>query len=317
MDAFIHQHLHGVSRTYALLIPMLPAPLAESVGLAYLQMRIIDTVEDAPELATPERVAALQTLRRVLSGASASELAQLPALSGNPAENALLADARQVFDRIAALSPQQQAAVHTCGVKMIDGVLHLLERAAQRGVTYPAIQSADELREYCHYVAGVVGEMLCCLMSQHLRQPALMRLRDVAIELGLGLQMVNILKDAMKDAHDGRRYLPQTPSGNVSTGEVYRAVLAEARISLQRGTEFVLGLPAAARELRSFCGLPIAWGAMTLARAERDARQAKIGRGAIRSSIALFARLAGDDAALRTWLTRLLSSPQSAAPKPS
>ena len=68
----------------------------------------------------------------------------------------------------------------------------------------------------------------------------------------------------------------------------------------------MLALPAAARELRWFCGLPIAWGAMTLARAERNAGKAKIGRGVIRASIERFKLLAGDDQALRGWFARLL-----------
>jgi hypothetical protein len=83
-------------------------------------------------------------------------------------------------------------------------------------------------------------------------------------------------------------------------------VLDEARQSLRRGSEFVLALPATARELRSFCGLPIAWGALTLARAERDASRARIGRGLIRSTIERFKALAGDDQALRGWFGRLL-----------
>jgi phytoene/squalene synthetase len=195
-----------------------------------------------------------------------------------------------------------------------------MARSAERGQPYPAIRDAAELREYCYYVAGTVGEMLCAMMAHFLKLPALARLRDVAVELGVGLQLVNILKDCLKDAAQGRRYLPTAEGGEVDRGEVYRAVLNEARLSLRRGVEIVLALPAGARELRSFCGLPIAWGAMTLARAERGITKPrkdenakasegpKIGRGAIRASIKLFGKLAGDDAALRAWLTRMLGA---------
>jgi farnesyl-diphosphate farnesyltransferase len=189
---------------------------------------------------------------------------------------------------------------------MITGVGELAERAAARGAPYPAIRDAGELREYCYYVAGVVGEMLCRMMAHFLRIPALTNLRELAVELGIGLQLVNILKDALKDSQQGRRYLP-TPVGNeVSSAEIYRAVLNEARQSLQKGVEFVLALPAHAAGLRSFCGLPIAWGAMTLARAERDPERAKVGRGAIQSSIIRFGQLVGDDGALRRWLAGML-----------
>ena len=43
-------HLQQVSRTFALTIPVLPMPLADWVGNAYLLCRIVDTIEDDPAL---------------------------------------------------------------------------------------------------------------------------------------------------------------------------------------------------------------------------------------------------------------------------
>jgi phytoene/squalene synthetase len=204
-------------------------------------------------------------------------------------------------------------AICRCAGEMMTGVREFLDRSERRDMSYPAIRDAQELRSYCYYVAGVVGAMLCSMMAHYLKRPALERLRDVAIELGIGLQLVNILKDALKDSREGRRYLPTGSGGEISHAEIYGAVLNEARVSLQRGVEFVMALPASAAALRSFCGLPIAWGAMTLARAERDAGRAKIGRGAIRSSIDRFKQLAADDQALRRWFASLLRPAKTAA----
>ena len=44
LDAFVAKHLQGVSRTYAILVPMLPDALADAVGVAYLLMRVVDTL---------------------------------------------------------------------------------------------------------------------------------------------------------------------------------------------------------------------------------------------------------------------------------
>ena len=68
MDAFVAKHLQGVSRTYAIVVPMLPMPLADAVGVAYLLMRIVDTLEDAPQLTAEERVRELRRLEAVLAG---------------------------------------------------------------------------------------------------------------------------------------------------------------------------------------------------------------------------------------------------------
>ena len=47
--------LAKVSRTFALTIPQLPAPLADWVGNAYLLCRIADTIEDEPALSCEEK----------------------------------------------------------------------------------------------------------------------------------------------------------------------------------------------------------------------------------------------------------------------
>lgn len=311
MDGFVAHHLKGVSRTYALLIPMLPRGLDDAVGLAYLLMRIVDTVEDAPQLSDPQRLACFAELEHKLDrldgGAAAPALTAATAagLGDLAAEHELMRHVDDVLQRLATLTPAYRDAALRCARQMMTGVRLLMARSAARGVAYPGNQDATELREYCYYVAGVVGEMLCDMMAHHLNSETLHRLRGVAVELGIGLQLVNILKDSIRDADGGRRYLPAA-DGRVAPGEMYKLVLEEARASLKRGAEFVLALPAAARELRCFCGLPIAWGAMTLARAERDAGAAKITRAAIQFSTDLFKRLVGDDNALRGWLMSML-----------
>src|SRR5205085_6244922 len=61
----------------------------------------------------------------------------------------------------------------------------------------------DELREYCRRVASAVG--LCCIEIFGYRDP---RTRDYAVDLGLALQLTNILRDVGEDAARGRIYLP-------------------------------------------------------------------------------------------------------------
>jgi farnesyl-diphosphate farnesyltransferase len=306
MDRFTANHLQGVSRTYAILVPMLPGPLAEAVGVAYLLMRVVDTLEDAPGLSNDERRARFARLEAALRGDEQAAQALTEPIGETDDENALLRDVPELMARVQAMPTEYREPMRECARAMSDGVLKLLARSEQRGLPYPAVRNAAELREYCYYVAGVVGEMLCAMMAHYLDFPGLLRLRELAVELGIGLQLVNILKDALKDSKQGRRYLPMAVDGGVSHREIYRAALGEARRCLGRGVDYVLALPAGARELRGFCGLPIAWGAMTLSRAERNDHEAKINRGAIQGSIELFGRVAGDDQKLAEWLRGLL-----------
>ncbi len=59
------------------------------------------------------------------------------------------------------------------------------------------------LRRYCHLVAGVVGEMSAGIFGA-----TDVRTFEYARQLGLALQLVNIMRDVGEDARRGRVYLP-------------------------------------------------------------------------------------------------------------
>src|SRR5437899_9829331 len=61
----------------------------------------------------------------------------------------------------------------------------------------------EELRVYCYRVACAVGLVSIEIFGYH--NP---RCKQYAIELGLALQMTNIIRDVGKDLEDGRIYLP-------------------------------------------------------------------------------------------------------------
>ena len=78
---------------------------------------------------------------------------------------------------------------------LIDGMQMDLEQARY--------DSFDELKLYCHCVAGVVG----CLIARILgfsNQKTL----EYAEKMGLALQLTNIIRDVGEDARQGRIYLP-------------------------------------------------------------------------------------------------------------
>jgi phytoene synthase len=63
--------------------------------------------------------------------------------------------------------------------------------------------SFEELYEYCYRVAAAVG--LCCIEIFGYTDP---RARDYAVNLGVALQLTNILRDLRTDGERGRIYLP-------------------------------------------------------------------------------------------------------------
>lgn len=64
-------------------------------------------------------------------------------------------------------------------------------------------ENFDELREYCYLVASSVG-LMCRQIFGYKNEST----RDYAINLGIALQLTNILRDVKDDAKRGRIYLP-------------------------------------------------------------------------------------------------------------
>ena len=61
----------------------------------------------------------------------------------------------------------------------------------------------DELRNYCYHVAGTVGLMVAPILG--CRDDAAL---PHAVDLGIAMQLTNILRDVGEDARHGRLYLP-------------------------------------------------------------------------------------------------------------
>ena len=65
-------------------------------------------------------------------------------------------------------------------------------------------ETFDELYQYCYRVAAITG--LMCIEIFTYRSPSA---KDYAVNLGVALQLTNILRDLKEDAARGRVYLPQ------------------------------------------------------------------------------------------------------------
>lgn len=65
-------------------------------------------------------------------------------------------------------------------------------------------ETFDELREYCYRVASVVG-LICIEIFGYQYEET----KEYAVNLGIALQLTNILRDIRSDAERGRIYLPQ------------------------------------------------------------------------------------------------------------
>ena len=76
-------------------------------------------------------------------------------------------------------------------------------RGVEADLTKASYKDFEELRGYCYQVASVVG--LICLQIFGYQDA---KAKDYAIDLGLAMQLTNILRDVREDLEMGRVYLP-------------------------------------------------------------------------------------------------------------
>ncbi len=206
--------LSRTSRTFGLAIPLLAAPLRHEVTLAYLLLRIADTLEDAACWTPQRRADALRALEGLLvqpRDAAAHRLAD-DWLRSPPCDDAALCELLEHLPAVVQAAGRLPVAARHIVLdharRTAAGMAQFVQQCDGQGRL--RLRTLDELRRYCYAVAGIVGEMLTALFVQRAPQlqAAAAALRRDAPLFGEALQLVNILKDAADDARNGRIYLP-------------------------------------------------------------------------------------------------------------
>jgi phytoene synthase len=167
---------------------MLPPAKRNAIVAVWDFCRAVDDAVDeaVPEGEWPLSDAARRTAERELAGWR-SELARSFDVAGQPET----AQGRALQPLVSAFQLPRQPFED-----LIDGVA--MDLARDR---YGTI---EELLEYCRRVASAVG--LVCIEIFGCRD---VRSREYAINLGLALQLTNIVRDVGVDLSRGRVYLPQ------------------------------------------------------------------------------------------------------------
>ena len=312
--------LQGVSRTFALTIPQLPAALRDVVGNAYLLCRIADTIEDAPALSAAQKQAFSERFIEVVAGREAGErfaweLEPLLPPSILPSEHDLIANTARVVRITRGFRTVQRNALERCVRIMSRGMAEF-----QRNATVAGLDDLAQLDRYCYHVAGVVGEMLTELFCDYSSDIGERRaeLLKLSVSFGQGLQMTNILKDVWDDHRRGACWLPRDvfrsagfelrslSAGQTDPGfvEGLLGLVAIARCHLADALRFTLLIPAREVGIRRFCLWALGMAVLTLRRiharpAFTDSRDVKISRRSVRATVIVTNALARSDPALK------------------
>ncbi|MDT8877856.1 phytoene/squalene synthase family protein [Halomonas saccharevitans] len=306
-DAYQGRALGGVSRTFALTIPQLPADLRKVVTNAYLLCRIADTVEDEPALSAVQKTRLHERFLAVLRGEEkaqlfASQVTPLLSQATSPDERELVANTPLVVRCTHSLAAPQQQALIKCVSIMCRGMGHYQENSSLEGLA-----DLGEMDRYCYYVAGVVGEMLTDLFCQHSGDMNERRAEMLALapSFGQGLQLTNILKDLWDDRQRGVCWLPRrefqefgVEVSSLAPGRsdpafatALRYMIGIAHAHLRHAFRYTLMVPAKETGIRRFCLWAIGLAVLTLRRINErptycTGRQVKVSRRTVKAAIA-------------------------------
>jgi 15-cis-phytoene synthase len=147
----------------------------QDITLFYAFCRVIDDIADDIDLSAEEKRRGLAEWREWLWAAN----------SGEPS---LARDLRGLIGKY-SLSP---------------GMLEEIIAGVEMDLSISRYATFEELRVYCYRVASAVG--LVSIEIFGYRNPTC---KEYAIQLGLALQVTNIVRDVGKDLRDGRIYLPR------------------------------------------------------------------------------------------------------------
>jgi farnesyl-diphosphate farnesyltransferase len=325
--------LRRVSRSFYLSLAILPRPLREPIGLAYLLARASDTVADTRLLPRAERLRNLTNLSAAYAGAPGADPAALARacapLQAHAAERELLERVGEALTRVAQLPPEDRTAVRAVLATIIEGQRFDLERfPGEDAAGLAALDTLAELDRYTYLVAGCVGEFWTRLHIAH--RPRLAgwevgAMSACGVRFGKALQLTNVLRDVPADLRQGRCYLPGrelaalgltpadllTPAKASGARRLLDRLLRDALEHYDAAWRYTLAIPRAEWRMRLACAWPLLIGLGTLAAITRHPnplaadRPIKISRTAVRAILARSSLTVWSDAALRREAGRL------------
>ena len=240
--------LRNVSRSFYLSLRLLPQPMRPATATGYLLARASDTLADTAEVPVDDRLELLDGFADELQGKGAEwRLRKLQAFAEkqtHAGERVLLERLDECVAMLGALDGLQADAVREVLATIISGQRLDLVRFEEASRLRPvALKSEEELEDYCYRVAGCVGAFWTRIglltMGSKFSDSNPDDLRDLGVRYGMGLQLVNILRDLPEDLSNGRCYLPASdPNDRDRMISLRKEWLDHAAVWLESGRRY-------------------------------------------------------------------------------
>jgi farnesyl-diphosphate farnesyltransferase len=217
---YLRAAMNKVSRSFALVVPWIEAPLNDYFATAYLLCRVVDNIEDCAHPFAWQSARFAELRQMLADPALAPELlaqweqAEWPGLTGDEAALMSMAGGATLWQVYGQIPPLARSTIAhwTCemiaGMEAIEDPNQTTAKLWRQGIRLLATE--QDYNQYCYYVAGTVGHLGTQLVIDHfaLGDELAERLLGGADACGRGLQKTNIVKDFVDDLGRGVCYLP-------------------------------------------------------------------------------------------------------------
>lgn len=281
-----------VSRTFALNINRLSGNLRKSVLLAYLYLRIADTVEDDANLPKGDKLRLLGLFSAIFAkdadvdSATEAFVKALPEYFKNSDDPNydLCLHSQTVVPLLWTLDKEYVQPVCDTVVEMCEGMASSIQQmSASLEKGWFTLETMSDLSRYCYYVAGIVGKLLTKVFAAKnsaITEEKLYKLQTYDVSFGLALQLTNIIKDVREDSERKVCFVPEmichchgfesspamfAPNADrKARASVMKELVGEAWKHLSDAIEYTVTLPRRNPQIRLFCLWPLFMAAKNL-----------------------------------------------------
>jgi farnesyl-diphosphate farnesyltransferase len=207
------EYLKATSRSFAAVIQELNPDMLVPVALFYLVLRGLDTIEDDMTIDVKTKEPLLRNFHEKIKIDGWTFDGNGP----NEKDRDLLVHFDVVVTELKTVKKNYYDIIEDITIKMGNGMAdYVLNAEHQDG-----IKTVEQYEEYCHYVAGLVGEGLTRLFVEgKWANPALIGRPELTESMSQFLQKTNIIRDVHEDYLDKRRFWPKAIwSKHVNTWE--------------------------------------------------------------------------------------------------
>jgi farnesyl-diphosphate farnesyltransferase len=292
---YLNDQMQGVSRSFALVAPLIESPLDYYLATAYLICRVADNIEDneQPLEWQKERFAEFNSLlkhpQRLNEILSAWEKEKWPGLNRDEIKMMGHARGNMLWELFYQYDPDVRDPIARWAQEMAKGMF-LMKADTQNGFQHfthrqgiNILTTKVDYDLYCYFVAGTVGHMMTELVAYHygINGTSAANLEAASEACGRALQKTNIVKDFAKDLSRGFSYLPDTWMKAVDYSPLSledapaswkKMVLTDVLDELGDSFHYIEGLPLEAIGYRQACLLMMLPAYQTLLLAAKKQR---------------------------------------------